>query len=111
MVNVGKMTSEKKQIEISNKNLSEELVFTDKEKDCETCEKQKEVTISLGMETNEEWLKVIQLLNKMTISGEETQYVYNFYNRVFKTKKQPGCAKCMRNIAIHLKNRWNQMNK
>lgn len=105
------MTMDKIQTEISKNKLTQALVFTDKDRDCIECDKQKEVTLTLGMETNEEWLKIIELLNKQTISREQTQYIYNFYNRVFKTNKQPGCAKCMRNIAIHLKNRWNEINK
>lgn len=105
------MSMDKIQQEQTSKQLSKELVFTDKDRDCIECDKQKEITVSLGMTSNEEWFKIMELLNKMTISRQETEYIYNFYNRVFGTKKQPGCAKCMRNIAIHLRNRWEEMNR
>lgn len=90
---------------------SESLIFVEKQKNCEQCDKEKEVTLKFDMVNNEEWITIMKLLEKMKITSQETEYIYNFYNRVFGTKKRPGCAKCMRNIAIHLKNRWNEMNK
>lgn len=105
------MSTENKQTTQQELDSKQELVFIDKEKDCKECDKQKEITLSLGMVTIEEWEKIIPLLNKMTLQRQEVEYIYNFYNRVFGTKKQPGCAKCMKNIATHLKVRWSEMNK
>lgn len=88
-----------------------ELIFTDKNHECQECANKKEINIKLGMTNNDEWEKIIPILDKHNITREETQYVYNFYNRVFNTNKQPGCGKCFVNICKQLKNRWNEINK
>lgn len=90
---------------------NQELEFVDKEHDCNDCKKQKEITMELGLTTIEEWNRVIPMLDKYRLQREEIDYIYGFYNRVFKTKKTPGCGKCFVNIAKHLKNRWHEMNK
>jgi hypothetical protein len=89
----------------------DELEFIDKENNCNDCKKEKEITMELGLTTIEEWNKIIPMLDKYGLSRDEINYIYGFYNRVFKTKKTPGCGKCFVNIAKHLKNRWNEINK
>lgn len=92
-----------------DKIMNEELIFTDKENECKDCEKQKEINIELGITTMNEWDIIMKLLDKYKLEKNEVDYIYNFYNRVFKTSKRPGCAKCMKNIALHLRRRYNEM--
>jgi hypothetical protein len=50
----GTMNTEQTHIEQTEQNLKEELLFTDKERDCEECEKEKEVQLSFGLSTKQE---------------------------------------------------------
>jgi hypothetical protein len=87
--------------------LSTELVFTTKtDEPCDECSKKSEVNLELPLYSYDEYLKVKELLNKYKISREEMDYIYNFYNRVFKTNKKPGCGKCLKNISKHLTHRF-----
>jgi len=86
---------------------STELVFTTKsEEPCDECSKKTEVSLELPLYSYDEYIKVRDLLHKYKISREEMDYIYNFYNRVFKTNKRPGCGKCLKNITKHLYNRF-----
>lgn len=87
----------------------QELVFIPKDNEpCEECDKKSDIQISLPLYTQDEFLRVLEILKKYKISKQEQEYVYNFYNRVFKTNKSPGCAKCLRNIVKHLQARYNR---
>lgn len=87
-------------------NTKEELVFTDKEKDCAECDKEKEVQLSFGLSTKEEWDNVMKLIKKYGLSRDEMNYIYGFYNREFKEKKSPGCGKCFYNLCKNLEKRY-----
>lgn len=88
---------------------SPELVFLPKDEEpCDECDKKPEVKVAFPLYTQDEFRKVLDLLQKYKMNPQELEYVYNFYNRVFKTNKKPGCAKCLRNMNKHLTNRYNQ---
>jgi len=103
------MSTEQKQTEQTELKSNEELSFTDKEKDCEECEKEKEVQLSFGLSTREEWDNVIKLIKKYGLSREEINYIYGFYNRELKQKKTPGCGKCFYNICKNLEKRYSAL--
>lgn len=100
------MTTEQTQTEQTEQKLNEELSFTDKERDCEECEKEKEVQLTFGLSTREEWDKIMTLIKKYGLSREEINYIYGFYNRELKQKKSPGCGKCFHNICKNLEKRY-----
>ena len=87
-------------------NLKEELLFTDKERDCQECEKEKEVELAFGLSTRTEWDNVMKLIKKYGLSRDEINYIYGFYNREFKEKKSPGCGKCFYNLCKNLEKRY-----
>lgn len=87
-------------------NLKEELLFTDKERDCQECDKEKEVQLSFGLSTRTEWDNVMKLIKKYGLSRDEMNYIYGFYNREFKDKKSPGCGKCFYNLCKNLEKRY-----
>lgn len=105
----GIMTTEKKQETLSETKLKEELVFTDKERDCEECDKEKEVQLSFGLSTRQEWDNVMKLITKYGLSREEIAYIYGFYNRELKQNKSPGCGKCFYNICKNLEKRYSTL--
>jgi hypothetical protein len=70
---------------------------------CQTCKEPKEMTIETRPFTKDEFDRVLPLLDKYGLTRQETDYIYNFYNRVFNEKKQPGCGKCFVNMAKRLK--------
>ena len=78
-------------------------------KPCEKCKKPKEVELKTEPFTKEEYDKVMPLLDKYGITPSEMQYIYNFYNRVFGTNKQPGCGKCFVNNAKNLRARYREL--
>lgn len=100
------MNTENIQPTQTEENLKEELLFTDKERDCEECDKEKEVQLSFGLSTRQEWDNVMKLIKKYGLSREEINYVYGFYNREFKEKKSPGCGKCFYNLCKNLEKRY-----
>jgi hypothetical protein len=57
--------------------------------------------------TFDELEKASELFDKSTHTPDEVAYLYNLYNRIFKTNKQPGCGKCFVNVRRHLKQRFN----
>jgi hypothetical protein len=78
---------------------------------CEKCEKSGDVTLKTENWTIEELELAVSYLDKYKQPREEIDYVYNVYNRVFKTKKAPGCGKCFVNIGRSLKNKLNDVLK
>jgi flagellar motility protein MotE (MotC chaperone) len=100
------MSTEQKQTEQTEQKLNEELSFSDKERDCEECDKEKEVQLSFGLSTREEWDKVMLLIKKYGLSRDEINYIYGFYNRELKEKKSPGCGKCFYNLCKNLEKRY-----
>jgi hypothetical protein len=76
---------------------------------CQTCKEPKEINLEFGQYTKEEYDNLLPLLDKYGLTSTETKYIYNFYNRVFKEKKQPGCGKCFIQIAKNLKNKYNTL--
>lgn len=100
------MNTEKIQTTQQEQNLKEELVFTDKERDCEECDKEKEVQLSFGLSTRQEWDNVMNLIKKYGLSRQEIDYIYGFYNRELKQNKSPGCGKCFYNICKNLEKRY-----
>ena len=103
------MTTEKQQEKQTEENSNEELVFTDKDRDCEECEKEKEVQLTFGLSTRQEWDNIMNLIKKYGLSREEINYIYGFYNRELKQKKSPGCGKCFYNICKNLEKRYNTL--
>jgi len=100
---------EKKQETQTEENLKEELLFIDKERECEECDKEKEVQLSFGLSTREEWDSVMKLIKKYGLSRQEMDYIYGFYNRELKQKKSPGCGKCFYNICKNLEKRYSHL--
>lgn len=74
---------------------------------CQRCKKPKEMTMETRPYTKEEFERVLPLLDKYSLSSQEQNYIYNFYNRVFNENKQPGCGKCFVNMAKRLKIKYN----
>lgn len=105
------MTTEKKQNNTQQKVSSEELQFVDKEKNCENCDDNKEIEITFGLSTKDEWERIIKMIDRHNLSREEIQYVYGFYNREFKENRRPGCGKCFVNISRNLKRKWDRLNQ
>ena len=102
----GTMTMENTQITQTEQQSKEELSFTDKEKDCLECDKEKEVELSFGLSTRQEWDNVMALTRKYGLSRDEINYIYGFYNRELKQKKSPGCGKCFVNVCKNLQKRY-----
>ncbi len=100
------MNTDNTQTTQQEQNLKEELLFTDKERDCEECDKEKEVEVSFGLSTRQEWDNVMKLIKKYGLSRDEINYIYGFYNREFKDKKSPGCGKCFYNLCKNLEKRY-----
>ena len=100
------MNTEKKQTTQTEEQLNEQIFFTDKERDCEECDKEKEVELSFGLSTREEWDKVMKLKLKYGLTRDEINYIYGFYNRELKQNKSPGCGKCFVNICKNLDKRY-----
>jgi len=90
---------------------SPEIIFLPKEEEpCYECDKKPEVNVEFPLYTHEEFIKILDMLNQYKISNQELEYIYNFYNRVFKTNKTPGCCgKYLRNISKHLNNRYQEL--
>jgi hypothetical protein len=103
------MITEQTQTTQTEEQSNEQLFFTDKERDCEECEKEKEVQLSFGLSTREEWDKVMILIKKYGLSRQEMDYIYGFYNRELKQKKSPGCGKCFYNICKNLEKRYSTL--
>ena len=103
------MTMENIQTTQTEEKLKEELFFTDKDKDCEECDKEKEVQLSFGLSTRQEWDNVISLIKKYGLSRQEIDYIYGFYNRELKQNKTPGCGKCFYNICKNLEKRYSAL--
>lgn len=91
---------------MTTEQVNEELSFTDKEKDCIECDKEKEVELSFGLSSRQEWDNVMTLIKKYGLNREEINYVYGFYNRELKQKKSPGCGKCFYNLCKNLEKRY-----
>lgn len=91
---------------MTTEQVNEELSFTDKEKDCIECDKDKEVELSFGLSSRQEWDNVMTLIKKYGLNREEINYVYGFYNRELKQKKSPGCGKCFYNLCKNLEKRY-----
>lgn len=102
----GTMNTDNTQPMQTEQNLNEELSFTDKERDCEECDKEKEIQLSFGLSTREEWDNIMKLIKKYGLSRQEIDYIYGFYNRELKQKKTPGCGKCFYNICKNLEKRY-----
>lgn len=105
------MTTEKEHNNQSEMKSSEELVFVDKEKDCTECDKEKEIQITFGLSTKEEWERIMKMIDRYNLSRQEIDYIYGFYNREFKENRSPGCGKCFVNIARNLKRKWERLNQ
>lgn len=103
------MNTDKTQKTQPEEQSKEELTFTDKERDCEECDKEKEVELSFGLSTRKEWDNIMQLIRKYGLSREEINYIYGFYNREFKEKKSPGCGKCFYNLCKNLEKRYSSL--
>jgi hypothetical protein len=86
--------------------MKEELIFQDKEEPCEECSHKNDVTVKFPPYTKEEFDKVITLSQKYGLSNDEVTYIYNFYNRVFRTNKKPGCGKCFVTICKSLRKKY-----
>jgi len=100
------MNTEEQPVMQTEEHLKEELSFQDKELDCEECEKEKEIQLSFGLSTREEWDSVMTLIKKYGLSRDEINYIYGFYNRELKQNKRPGCGKCFYNICKSLEKRY-----
>ena len=103
------MNTEQQPEEKLNEELMFELVFTDKDRDCVECDKEKEIEISFGLSTREEWDSIMTLIKKYGLSRDEMNYIYGFYNRELKQNKQPGCGKCFYNICKNLEKRYSTL--
>lgn len=103
------MTMDQTQTTQTEEQLNEQLFFVDKERDCEECDKEKEVQLSFGLSTREEWDKIMVLIKKYGLSRQEIDYIYGFYNRELKQKKTPGCGKCFHNICKNLEKRYSTL--
>lgn len=103
------MNTEQTQTTQTEEQSNEQLFFTDKERDCEECDKEKEVQLSFGLSTREEWDKIMILIKKYGLSRQEIDYIYGFYNRELKQKKTPGCGKCFYNICKNLEKRYTSL--
>ena len=103
------MNTDNQPVMQTEENLKEELSFVDKERDCEECDKEKEVQLSFGLSTREEWDNIMILIKKYGLSREEIDYIYGFYNRELKQKKSPGCGKCFYNICKSLEKRYQHL--
>jgi len=103
------MNTEQTQTTQTEEQLNEQLFFTDKERDCEECDKEKEVELSFGLSTRQEWDNVMNLIKKYGLSRDEINYIYGFYNRELKQKKSPGCGKCFHNICKNLEKRYSYL--
>ena len=103
------MNTDQTQTKQTEEQSNEQLFFTDKERDCEECDKEKEVQLSFGLSTREEWDKVMILIKKYGLSRDEINYIYGFYNRELKQKKSPGCGKCFVNVCKNLEKRYSTL--
>ena len=63
-------------------------------------------TITTENYTRQEFDYFISISNNYRFGKEETDFIYNLYNRVFKEKKQPGCGKCFTNVIKSLKKKY-----
>jgi hypothetical protein len=79
--------------------------------ECPKCKKSGNVELKTENWTFQELDDVIPLLDKYGLTREQTNYIYNLYNRIFKMNKQPGCGKCFVNIARQLKIKHSSMLK
>lgn len=100
------MNTENQPVKQPEELSKEELSFQDKELDCEECANSKEISLSFGLSTREEWDRIMVLIKKYGLSREEMDYIYGFYNRELKQKKSPGCGKCFYNICKNLEKRY-----
>ena len=73
---------------------------------CESCKDKGEVTITTENYTRQEFDYFLSISNNYRFGKEETDFIYNLYNRVFKEKKQPGCGKCFTNVIKSLKKKY-----
>jgi hypothetical protein len=103
------MNTEKTQTTQTEEQSNEQLFFTEKDRDCEECDKEKEVQLSFGLSTREEWDKVMKLKLKYGLTRQEMDYIYGFYNRELKQNKSPGCGKCFVNICKNLDKRYSTL--
>ena len=73
---------------------------------CESCKGKGEVNLNTENYTKQEFDYFISISNNYRFTQEETDFIYNLYNRVFKEKKQPGCGKCFVNVIKSLKKKY-----
>lgn len=103
------MTTESTQTTHNEQTLNEELSFTDKDRDCAECDKEKEIELSFGLSTRQEWDNIMKLIKKYGLNRDEMNYIYGFYNREFKDKKSPGCGKCFYNLCKNLEKKYSSL--
>lgn len=73
---------------------------------CESCKKPKEVKMEFKNYSIEELEQANILASKTTNTPDEVAWMYNLYNRVYKTNKQPGCNRCFASVRNQLKQRY-----
>jgi len=73
---------------------------------CETCKEPKDLKMDFKNYTISELERASILASKTTNTADEVAWMYNLYNRVYKTNKTPGCARCFASVRNHLKRRY-----
>jgi hypothetical protein len=106
------MTTEKKVRQTKKKDVEtkEELVFTESTKEpCETCKEPKELDVKLPNYTKEEMDLAMTLVNKYSLTREQTEWLTNLNNRVLNDKKRAGCGKCLVQVKKNLTNAYQRL--
>lgn len=79
------------------------------EEKCEKCEKSGEITLNEPLWRPEELIPIKDLYGKYGITPDEWKWVYNLYNRIHGTKKNPGCGKCMKLVMDRMKHLYDEL--
>lgn len=73
---------------------------------CEKCKTPNEVEIKTLNYTREEMDAAMLLVDKMSLTRQQQEWLVNLNNRVLKDNKRLGCGKCFVQVCRNLKNAY-----
>ena len=76
---------------------------------CEKCKTPKEVELKLPNYTKEEMDAAMLLVDKMTLTRQQQEWLINLNNRVNNDNKRLGCGKCFVQVCRNIKNAYTRL--
>jgi hypothetical protein len=99
----------KNKIEDTSK-AKEELQFVPIDKPpCENCKNAKEHEVKFELFSKSEMDLAMTLVDKMTLTKQQQEFLVNLNNRVNNDNKRLGCGKCFTAVIRNLKNAYQRL--